>query len=95
MATAWQEQDTSKEPARYPEAHYNGIYHGGLEVAPNLPPPVKPDANYPQHWPAQERTILGLRRPTFFLSLALAFVIIAAAIGGGVGGSMAVENAKK
>ncbi|KAI1437168.1 hypothetical protein GGR50DRAFT_646355 [Xylaria sp. CBS 124048] len=44
--------------------------------------------------PVQERTIMGARRPTFFLCVALAIVVLAAAIGGGVGGSMAVRNAK-
>ncbi|KAI2628296.1 hypothetical protein GGS21DRAFT_492617 [Xylaria nigripes] len=36
--------------------------------------------------PAQEATILGVRLPTFFLSVALAIAIIVAAIGGGIGG---------
>ncbi|KAH7323592.1 hypothetical protein BKA65DRAFT_71369 [Rhexocercosporidium sp. MPI-PUGE-AT-0058] len=42
----------------------------------------------------KERTICGFRAATFFLSLALVLVILAAAIGGGVGGTMAVNNAK-
>lgn len=42
----------------------------------------------------QARKILGLRPTTFFLALALVLVILAAAIGG-VGGTIAVKNAKK
>ncbi|PVH83239.1 hypothetical protein DL98DRAFT_513502 [Cadophora sp. DSE1049] len=42
----------------------------------------------------KERTMCGVRPATFFLSLALVLVILAAAIGGGVGGTMAVNNAK-
>lgn len=41
------------------------------------------------------RHICGLRSSTFWLALTLAAVIIAAAVGGGVGGSMAVAKAKK
>ena len=39
--------------------------------------------------------ILGLRKPTFFLSLSLIAIVIMGAVGGGVGGSIAVENARK
>ncbi|KAL2062869.1 hypothetical protein VTL71DRAFT_5941 [Oculimacula yallundae] len=57
---------------------------------------VPPQYYYPS--PEQdvrkERTILGVRPATFFLSLALVVVILVAAIGGGVGGTMAVNNAK-
>ncbi|KAH7380959.1 hypothetical protein BKA64DRAFT_713513 [Cadophora sp. MPI-SDFR-AT-0126] len=42
----------------------------------------------------KERTMCGVRPVTFVLSLALVLVILAAAIGGGVGGTMAVNNAK-
>jgi hypothetical protein len=42
----------------------------------------------------ERRTICGLRRPTFFLSFALATVVVlAAAVGGGVGASAC--NSKK
>ncbi|KAK3370632.1 hypothetical protein B0H63DRAFT_318830 [Podospora didyma] len=41
-----------------------------------------------------ERRILGLRRATFFLSVALLALIIAAGVGGGVGGSLSVKNAE-
>ena len=41
----------------------------------------------------RKTTISGLRKPTFWLALALAVVIIVAAVGGGVGGSHAVKNA--
>src|SRR5450432_4799961 len=42
----------------------------------------------------KERRICGLRAATFGLLLALVFVIIAAVGGGGVGGALAVNNAK-
>jgi hypothetical protein len=42
-----------------------------------------------------EKTILGMRGATFCLFLALVFVILAAGVGGGVGGTLAVNNAKK
>lgn len=52
------------------------------------------DSKYP--FPNKgERMILGVRPPTFWLSLALVVVILAAAIGGGVSGNMAVQNAKR
>jgi hypothetical protein len=55
----------------------------------------------PQYYPQQtggvhaEKTICGVRRPTFWLSFALIFVIISAGIGAGVGGGLAVQNVKK
>ncbi|KAF9879615.1 hypothetical protein CkaCkLH20_03158 [Colletotrichum karsti] len=56
-------------------------------------------AQYSQH-PSQqpttpEKRICGLKRTTFFLAVTLAAVIIIAAVGGGVGGSMAVQRAKE
>ncbi|KAK4199257.1 hypothetical protein QBC40DRAFT_340651 [Triangularia verruculosa] len=43
----------------------------------------------------REPTICGFRRPTFFLSLALAAVILVAIVGGGVAGTTAVANAQR
>jgi hypothetical protein len=43
----------------------------------------------------QQREICGLRRTTFFLILTLTIVVLAAGIGGGVGATTAVNNAKK
>ncbi|KAI0426676.1 hypothetical protein F5Y09DRAFT_318222 [Xylaria sp. FL1042] len=65
----------------------------GLEVALQ---PTKYWAQGPAPLPVpiREQTICGVRRVTFLLSVALAVVIIAAAVGGGVGGSLAVQNAK-
>lgn len=45
--------------------------------------------------PGLERRVCGLRRSTFFLAVALLAVIVMAAVGGGVGGSIAVMKAKK
>ena len=77
--------------------------HSELEVAPQqspLPAKYKPYDAVPEYYegpvdPRDERTICGLRTTTFFLALALLLVILAAGIGGGVGGTMAVNNAKK
>ncbi|KAK1487095.1 hypothetical protein CTAM01_11866 [Colletotrichum tamarilloi] len=43
----------------------------------------------------KERTICGLRPATFVLSVLLATVIVIAAVGGGVGGSLAVQKARE
>lgn len=49
----------------------------------------------PEEEMKKERTICGFAVATFWLSLALVLVVIVAAVGGGVGGSMAVNNAKR
>jgi hypothetical protein len=49
----------------------------------------------PNHDGGRERRLYGLRATTFFLTLALVLVILAAGIGGGVGATSAVNNAKK
>src|SRR6187402_1979269 len=80
--------------------------HSDLEVAPNQPNPRFADkyyANDPASAPryyyapdgAKERTICGLRAATFFLTVALILVILAATISRRVGETMAVNNAKK
>lgn len=43
----------------------------------------------------KSRGICGLPPPTFFLAVAVILVIMLAGIGGGVGGTLAVSNAKK
>jgi len=97
MSAYMASQDTNKEASTSPQPLYHGVYHGGIEVAPEPPPNWKPQ--YAQAYPAPvgvapERTILGMRRMTFLLSAALVIVILAAAVGGGVGGSLAVQNIK-
>ena len=80
--------------------------YSGLEVAPTPAPAAamyvpyaKADAAnaaYAGHGPPStpEPLILGMRKPTFFLSLALAIVVLLAAVIGGVVGSMAVKSAQ-
>lgn len=70
--------------------------YAGLQVARDRPTVqsawnayVKPTAS------KRAGTYCGLPRSTLFLGLTLIIVIIAAAIGGGVGGSLAVRNARK
>lgn len=41
----------------------------------------------------QEKKICGVRKTTFILSLLLALAVIGAAVGGGAGGTIAVNNA--
>jgi hypothetical protein len=44
--------------------------------------------------PAAKPEILGLKRQTFWFIIVLAVIVISVAVGGGVGGSIAVQNAK-
>ena len=45
--------------------------------------------------PTPKSRICGLRRSTFFLTVALLTVIVIAAVGGGVGGAIAAKNANR
>lgn len=76
----------------------------GLELAPENRSPqsmsaydekqVSPHQKFPPGGTGTgDKTIFGLRRPTFFLLLLLVLVIIIAAVAGGVGGSVAVGKA--
>jgi hypothetical protein len=92
--------DTAKEATQTPAAPYIPEQHGGIEAVQNIQPMHKPEPDAYAHWQApaaveKEPKILGLRRTTFTLATALVLVIIVAAVGGGVGGSMAVQNAKR
>lgn len=71
-------------------------YHGGIEKVP-VPEsrPINGDiyTNGSGLLTPSQRRICGLRLPTFWLSLALMFVVIlAAAVGGGVGGTIGRES---
>ena len=55
------------------------------------PPPLYSDKPQPPI-PSLERKILGLRRKTLFIALALAAIVLVAAIAGGVGGGIAARN---
>ena len=80
----------SGPPARYDASSYDTVGSPSYSShEPIKPPAVVHAGQYPP-----EKKILGMRRPTFLLCAVLIFVIVAAAIGGGVGGSMAVANAK-
>ncbi len=74
---------------------YRG-HHNGLEIPPVAPVHQVQYAQYyyPQVVPEPEPKILGFRRATFILSAVVVFVILAAAIGGGVGGGLAVKEAE-
>lgn len=89
---------STRETSEYP--HYSPL------MRPN--PPGKQDQEQRGHFlprsgasspgvePAtSKRRIWGLRRSTFFLTVALLAVIVIAAVGGGVGGFIAVQNAKR
>jgi hypothetical protein len=45
--------------------------------------------------PPREPTILGLRRVTFILAVALVVAITGAAVAGGIGGSLAAQCSRK
>ena len=55
----------------------------------------QPNRYYGTEDGGRERKLCGLRPTTFVLTLALILVILAAGIGGGVGATSAVNNAKK
>lgn len=79
------EVNKAEYPSSYAPQPSNGhVDQAGLEYVP-----------CPTTSQSKDRTICGLRGTTFCLVLALIFVIIAAAVGGGVGGSLAVNSAKK
>jgi hypothetical protein len=74
----------------------------GLEVASSGYSTGKADggawtgvAPVPAWQQPQEKTICGLRRTTFILSVLLAVAIVAAAVGTGVGAGFAVNNARR
>jgi hypothetical protein len=73
-------------------------YSDGPEVLESYPHRAQV---YPDHEPTlsaprqhENSTIVGLRRPTFWLCLTLIAVAVIAGVSGGVGGSLAVQNAK-
>jgi hypothetical protein len=68
----------------------NAYYSGHMEM-PFM------NAEVGQQYPTKENReakICGLRRPTFWLLIVLAIVVIGAVVGGAVGGMLAVQNAK-
>jgi hypothetical protein len=84
-----------------PEHHdtQDGMYQPGLELAS----PRQPDkgegswtgvAPVPA-WQSGEKTVCGLRKTTFVLSILLAVAVVLAAVGTGVGAGLAVNNARE
>ncbi|KAK0615589.1 hypothetical protein B0T17DRAFT_510177 [Bombardia bombarda] len=90
-------------PPRYPESSFSDEYHDYYRpLSAKSTKPIQTSENpyasgpfRPVVVPNKKTTILGLRPPTFILSVLLALVVVIAAIGGGVGASVAVANAKK
>jgi len=76
--------------------------HSNLEVNPmHNAQPVQgqwghwnKEAAYKETTLPSPKKIFGLARQTFWLLIALTLVVIVSAVGGGVGGSIAVQNAK-
>lgn len=79
----------------------NAVPESGLEVVPESSPYFQKSASLSPYGGApnsagqgkEERKFCGLRRTTFILFVLLVLVTVIAAIGGGVGGSLAVKNA--
>lgn len=76
------------------------VHHSDLEVAPphtSPAPKYEPNDAYVEgqpHYEPVQRMVWGLQPIVFWLLMALGFVVLAAGIGGGVGGTLAVNNAK-
>jgi hypothetical protein len=65
------------------------------ENAPELIGHYKPEAELdPQPAPTEKKRIAGLHPHTFWFIVIITFIVIAAGIGGGVGGAIAVQNSK-
>lgn len=73
------------------------VVQGGLELAEPKSEPITHFGYEKGHVDIQKqsRSICGLLPTTFLLSMALVLVILLAGIGGGVGGTVAVNNARK
>lgn len=74
------------------------VHHSDLEVVdPHLETKYQQgfaNADGQSHHEPGGKTIWGLQATVFWLLMALVFVVLAAGIGGGVGGTLAVNNAK-
>jgi hypothetical protein len=84
------------------------IYHEAPQQVPQAPQAhytwsAPPEKNHPTEQNASTENdqpfgkssrICGAQRQTFWLVMILLIVVLAASVGGGVGGSLAVENAK-
>ncbi|KAJ0375193.1 hypothetical protein COL26b_006565 [Colletotrichum chrysophilum] len=90
------EKMSAREIDHGPEVIPDQYYHPKTPISPTYN--VDENKHYPQQ-PQQpvntERRICGLRRTSFFLFVVLAAVVIAASVGGGVGGSLAVLRMKE
>lgn len=86
----------------------NGLHLGtspvnhGVPYRSQPPPVARAGPENHQHHPnirpgkrPQDPRICGLRKATFWLALALAVVVVVAAVVGGVGGSIAMNNASQ
>ncbi|KAF6831802.1 hypothetical protein CMUS01_07189 [Colletotrichum musicola] len=100
----WREREqkiSALEADHGPEVVSGG---GGSHYLPSHPLSPSPASAYHAHQPPfpqsevtekkESSKICGLRRPTSYLALVLAFVVIAASVGGGVGGSYAVYQTR-
>lgn len=98
----WREREqeiSALEPDHGPEVVSGSHYQPSHALSPS------PASGYYAHQPPfpqsevtekkESKKICGLRRPKFYLALVLAFVVIAASVGGGLGGSWAVYQTRK
>jgi hypothetical protein len=80
-------------------------YSDGLQTVSSLNA-QEPARNTPQYYahykpegqselaPPQEKKIAGLPRKTFWFIVIITAIVIAAGVGGGIGGAVAVENTR-
>jgi hypothetical protein len=80
----------SHGPGTYQDHASSGFYQA------NAPPAALDSRPYTDEDEKRQarKDICGLRRPTFWLLLVLAVVIVGAAVGGSVGGVAAVNNSR-
>ena len=84
-------QEGSEEAPKFlvVDQTHKEVAHHGFNNAPQL---VKSDEDREQEEAQRHATVCGLRRRWFWTVLAIAIIVIGAAVGGGVGGSIAASR---
>lgn len=103
--TVWGEREqkiSARETDHGPEVVSTSHYQPSHHQVPYSPSPASAYYAHQPPFPQSEVTekkepkkICGLKRRTFYLALVLAIFVVAASVGGGVGGSWAVYQTRK